>query len=87
MIWKRNIPVEIRNPKDISVGYEDIIGYENIKEKIGRQVKHLTSNEKERLAMERYEVKLLKESLYGPPGNAKSKLAGSNSPKIQSVFY
>lgn len=84
---QRKIPVEIKSPQSIKTTYDEIIGYDEIKRKIKRQVGHLTASEKEKQKSEKYGIETTKGVLiYGPPGNAKTKIAEATA-KEHNLYY
>lgn len=73
---QRNVPVEIREPEEISIGLDDIIGYASIKEQILQQTRYINYSEEKKRAARNFGIKISKGILlYGPPGNAKTMLA------------
>lgn len=73
---QKSVPVEVKEPWDIAMGIDDIIGYDIIKERIDRQAKYIKYSESEKTKAWKFGVKVSKGVLlYGPPGNAKTMLA------------
>lgn len=84
---QRKVSVEIYRPQDLNTKYNDIIGYEDIKKKIKRQAFNMCASPKEKMESEDLGIKHKKGILlYGPPGNAKSKLAEAVAKEYNLYF-
>ncbi|MFC1239042.1 AAA family ATPase [Treponema vincentii] len=84
----KKIAIEITPPAEIKMsGYQDVIGYQDIKEIINRQVRFLTATPAERAQAKEYGIMPSRGILlYGPPGNAKSKLAAAAA-KEHNLYF
>lgn len=84
----KKIAIEITPPAEIKMsGYQDVIGYQDIKEIINRQVRFLTATPEARAQAKEYGITPSRGILlYGPPGNAKSKLAAAAAQEHNLYF-
>lgn len=84
---QRKVSVEIYKPQNLMTGYNDIIGYDDIKKKIKRQIFNICASPKDKMESEYLGIKHKKGILlYGPPGNAKSKLAEAIAKEYNLYF-
>ena len=80
--------IECKTPGEIRNCFSDVIGYDDIKTKIGRKAEYISYNEDEKLRFENFGLEISKGTLlYGPPGNAKSMLAEAVAGEFGFYFF
>ncbi|MCI6753047.1 MAG: AAA family ATPase [Selenomonas bovis] len=75
-------------PSENRLRRNDVIGYDDLKEKIDLQVRYITANEEEKTRYAAYGIEPQKGVLlYGPPGNGKSMLAKAVAGENNFYFF
>ncbi|MDY6349120.1 MAG: AAA family ATPase [Selenomonas sp.] len=75
-------------PSENKLHLNDVIGYDDLKEKIGLQVRYIRANEVEKNRYTAYGIEPQKGVLlYGPPGNGKSMLAKAIAGENNFYFF
>ena len=84
---RRKLKIEIKAPKEIETEIKDIIGYENLKNKILDSIRFLNETNEEKYLKRLFGIEnqygLI---LYGPSGNGKTKLAEAVAKK-ENLYY
>jgi len=60
----------------VNMKFDDVIGYENVKETLKKELKYILSSKEDKEKMENFNIKPKRGNLlYGPPGNGKTTFA------------
>ena len=84
---RRKLKIEIKTPKEIETEIEDIIGYENLKNKILDSIRFLNETNEEKKIKRLFGIENQYGSiLYGSSGNGKTKLVEAIAKK-ENLYY
>jgi len=83
----RKMNIEIKTPEEIKINIDNIIGYENIKSKIGDSIKFLKEDKKIKNLRKEFEIEnQYGVLLYGSQGNGKTRLVEAVAKK-ENLYY